>query len=87
MNQRFAQQDVRIARMGAMSAALTQAATVAGGLSRDNRLSVGVGAMAGQRAYALNYQRALSGGKIALNLGVSVSGNERTYGCSGGYRW
>jgi autotransporter adhesin len=87
MNQRFGQQDVRIARVGAINTAMSQAAGVGSGLIGENRLSVGTGMMGGQSAVALNYQRAFAGGRSAVSAGGALGGNERTFGAGAGISW
>src|SRR5690606_33138271 len=60
IDHRFAEQDRRIDKQGAMGAAMLNMATSAAGIRTQNRVGVGVGFQGGESALSVGYQRAIS---------------------------
>lgn len=87
VNQRFANQDKRISRIGAMGTAMAQMTASAAGVRQRNRLAVGTGVQAGHAALAVGYQRAVND-NATFTLGGAFSGNgEDTVGMGMGIGW
>lgn len=86
VNDRFNQQDIRINRMGAMSAAMSQMAFSTQGIATPNRVGVGVGTQGGQAAIAVGYSRSISK-NVNVSLGGSASGSEVSAGAGVGIGW
>lgn len=77
---RMGSQDVRISRLGAVSAAMTQmTANAMGTRSARGRLSIGAGWYGGQSAVSLGYGRKL-GSRMSMTLGGAFSASERSAG-------
>lgn len=86
VNQRFQQQDVKINRVGAMSAAMSQMSFSTQGINSPNRLGVGVGTQGGKSAIAVGYSRSMTP-NINLSFGGSASGSETSAGAGLGIGW
>ena len=86
MNWRFAKQDTRIDKMGAMTAAMVQMSASAAGLRTQNRLAVGAGFQGGQQALSIGYQRAISD-RATVTLGGAFSDSESSVGVGGAFGW
>lgn len=86
VNDRFIQQDARINRVGAMSAAMSQMAFSTQGINTPNRVGVGVGTQGGKNAIAVGYSRAIAP-NINLSFGGSASGDETSAGAGLGVGW
>lgn len=86
VDSRFKQQDQRIDRMGAMSAAMQNMGSSVGGMRQRNRLGLGIGGQGGEQAVAVGYQRAVSD-----NTSITVSGaftqDETSAGVGVGFGW
>lgn len=86
VNQRFQRQDVRMDRMGAMSAATAQMVMSSSGLQTKNHVGVGIGVQNGRSALAVGYSRAISP-SMRVSLGGSASGGEVSAGAGVGIGW
>jgi autotransporter adhesin len=86
LDRRFTDQDRRIDRQGAMSAAMLNMAMSAAGIHTQNRIGVGVGFQGGQSALSIGYQRALSD-RATLTIGGAFSGDEKSVGLGAGFGW
>ncbi|WJI17537.1 YadA-like family protein [Pseudoxanthomonas winnipegensis] len=86
VDRRFAEQDRRIDRQGAMNAAMLNMATSAAGIHTENRVGVGVGFQGGENALSVGYQRALSE-RATITVGGAFSGDERSVGVGAGFGW
>ncbi|SFS08364.1 Head domain of trimeric autotransporter adhesin [Dyella sp. OK004] len=86
VNQRFQQQDVKINRVGAMSAAMSQMSFSTQGIDSPNRLGVGVGTQGGKSAIAVGYSRSVAP-NVSLSFGGSASGSETSGGAGLGIGW
>ncbi|WP_242112340.1 YadA family autotransporter adhesin, partial [Luteimonas aquatica] len=86
MNRRLRDQDRRIDRQGAMSAAMLNMATSAAGIRTENRVGVGVGFQGGQSALSIGYQRAISD-RATFTLGGATSGGDTSVGLGAGFGW
>jgi autotransporter adhesin len=84
-DQKFHQIDKRINGMGAMSAASTQMAVNAAGVTQGNgRISMGVGYQGGQSALAVGYAKAISE-RARFSIGGAVSGSDANVGVGFGF--
>lgn len=86
VNQRFQRQDVRMDRMGAMSAATAQMVMSSSGLQTKNHVGVGIGVQNGRSALAVGYSRAVSS-SMRVSFGGSASGGEVAAGAGVGFGW
>ncbi|MGC1548917.1 MAG: ESPR-type extended signal peptide-containing protein [Rhodanobacter sp.] len=86
VNNRFNQQDVRISRVGAMSAAMSQMAFSTQGINTPNRIGVGVGNQGGKSAIAAGYSRSIRP-NLNVTFGGSASGSEVNAGIGVGMGW
>ena len=85
MNDRFEQQDSRISRNGAMSAAMMQmAGNSAYAKPGRGRLSVGAGFQEGESALSIGYGRRI-GDNVSLSIGAAFSGSESSGGVGLGF--
>src|SRR3546814_6708933 len=75
IDHRLAEQDRRIDKQGAMSAAMLNMATSAAGIRTQNRVGVGVGYQSGESALSIGYQRAISD-RAVITIGGAFSGDE-----------
>ncbi|MGH8045246.1 MAG: YadA family autotransporter adhesin, partial [Stenotrophomonas sp.] len=83
---RFAEQDRRMDRQGAMSAAMMNMATSAAGINTPNRVAAGVGFQGGETALSVGYQRAI-GERATFSLGGAFSGDDKSIGMGAGFGW
>ena len=60
VDSRFKQQDQRIDRIGAMSAAMQNMGASSSGMTQRNRFGIGVGTQGSEHAIAVGYQRVVS---------------------------
>lgn len=80
LESRMGAQDIRISRLGALSAAMTQmTANAMGTQSARGRLSVGAGWYGGEKALSVGYGRKL-GTRLSMTLGGAFSASERSAG-------
>jgi autotransporter adhesin len=79
-------QDRRIARVGAMSAAMANMTASAAGVRSANRIAVGVGNYRGANALALGYQRALSD-RAVITFGGAFDGEDSQLGAGAAFGW
>jgi autotransporter adhesin len=86
VDQRLHQQDKRIDRQGALSAAMMNMASSTAGVDTPNRIGAGVGFQNGEQAVSVGYQHAF-GRKAAITLGGAISGKERVVGAGVGFGW
>lgn len=86
VNARFNKQDIRISRVGAMSAAMSQMAFSTQGINTPNRVGVGIGTQGGQQAIAVGYSRSIKP-NVNLSFGGSASGSEVSAGVGAGIGW
>ncbi len=86
VDQRFINQDRRIDRQGAMSAAMMNMATSTAGIRTENRVGVGVGYQNGESALSVGYQRAISD-RATITIGGAFSSNDRAIGARRGFGW
>ncbi|ALN90760.1 YadA-like family protein [Lysobacter gummosus] len=86
MNWRFAKQDERIDKMGAMTAAMVQMSASASGLRTQNRVAVGAGFQGGEQALSIGYQRAISD-RATVTVGGAFSDSESSVGVGAGFGW
>lgn len=86
IDERFAQMDRQIARMGAMSGAYAGMAMNASGLEGRNRVGVGVGAQGGENALAIGYQRAF-GRRASISVGGATAGGQTSVSAGAGFSW
>jgi autotransporter adhesin len=83
---RLRDQDRRIDRQGAMSAAMLNMATSAAGIRTQNRIGAGVGFQNGESALSVGYQRAFS--ELAtLTIGGAFSRDDSSVGVGAGFGW
>src|SRR3546814_13118745 len=75
IDHRLAEQDRRIDKQGAMSAAMLNMATSAAGIRTQNRVGVGVGYQSGESALSIGYQRAISD-RAVITIGGAFSRSE-----------
>ena len=83
---RFARQDQRIDRIGAMGGAMAAAALNTAGLPGQNRVGVGVGVQGGKSAIAVGYQRIVRP-NISVSLSGAFSGGESSVSAGTGFSW
>ncbi|WP_045761342.1 YadA family autotransporter adhesin, partial [Xanthomonas albilineans] len=83
---RLRDQDRRIDRQGAMSAAMLNMSTSAAGIRTQNRLGAGVGFQNGQSALSVGYQRAFSD-RATMTIGGAFSRNDSSVGVGAGFGW
>nr|CCP39353.1 Adhesin yadA [Xanthomonas translucens pv. translucens DSM 18974] len=83
---RLRDQDRRIDRQGAMSAAMLNMATSAAGIRTQNRVGAGVGFQNGESALSVGYQRAFSD-RATLTIGGAFSGDDSSVGIGAGFGW
>ncbi|PZO62125.1 MAG: cell surface protein, partial [Pseudoxanthomonas suwonensis] len=83
---RFQEQDRRIDRQGAMSAAMLNMATSAAGIRTQNRLGVGLGFQNGESALSIGYQRAISD-RATVTLGGAFTSDDQSVGVGAGFGW
>lgn len=86
VDQRMADFDRRLDRVGAMGGAMTAAAINTAGLPGNNRLGVGVGTQGGQAAMAVGYQR-LVAPNVSVSLSAGVSGSDSSFATGAGFSW
>lgn len=87
IDDRFANQDKRISRVGAMGTAMAQMTASAAGIRAPNRLAVGTGVQGGHAAFAVGYQRAI-GDNATFTIGGAISGDgEDSVGAGYGVGW
>ena len=86
IDHRFAEQDRRIDKQGAMGAAMLNMATSAAGVRTQNRVGVGVGFQGGESALSVGYQRAISD-RAVITIGGAFSGDESSVGLGAGFGW
>lgn len=86
VDQRFAQTDRRIDRLGAMGGAMAAAAINTAGLPGQNRIGLGVGSQNGRSAIAIGYQRLLRP-NVSVSLTGAFSGNDRAVSAGTGFSW
>src|SRR5690606_15939266 len=86
IDHRFAEQDRRIDKQGAMGAAMLNMATSAAGIRTQNRVGVGVGFQGGESALSVGYQRAISD-RAVITIGGAFSGDESSVGLGAGFGW
>ncbi len=87
IDDRFANQDKRISRVGAMGTAMAQMTASAAGIRAPNRLAVGTGVQGGHAAFAVGYQRAI-GDNATFTVGGAISGDgEDSVGAGYGVGW
>lgn len=87
IDDRFADQDKRISRVGAMGTAMAQMTASAAGIRTPNRLAVGTGVQGGHAAFAVGYQRAI-GDSATFTIGGAISGDgEDSVGAGYGVGW
>ena len=86
VDRKLQQQDRRISRVGAMSAAYSQMAFSAQGVNTPNRVGVGVGTQGGHQAIAVGYARSVAP-NVNLSFGGSASGSETSAGVGVGIGW
>nr|WP_304359632.1 YadA-like family protein [Collimonas fungivorans] len=88
VNDRIDRLDQRVDELGAMSTASAQMAMSTAGLVGNNRLGVGIGAMNGQSALALGYQRVYGQGTRTLSVGGAASTRGTLQiGAGAGFSW
>src|SRR3546814_10505790 len=76
VDRRLHQQDRRIDRMGAMSAAmLNMAINAAGTQSERGRIAIGAGFQGGERGLSVGYGKRI--GRASLSLGGALSGSDQ----------
>jgi trimeric autotransporter adhesin len=84
-NQKFTQMNKRISGMGAMSAASTQMAVNAAGVSPGKgRIAMGVGYQGGQSALSVGYAKAINE-RARFSIGGAVSGSDANVGVGFGF--
>lgn len=86
LDQRLRQQDRRIDRQGAMSAAMMNMAVSAAGIHTPNRVGIGVGFQGGESALSLGYQRAFSD-RSTITFGGAFSSDDQAIGIGAGFGW
>ncbi|UHQ20739.1 YadA-like family protein [Lysobacter sp. KIS68-7] len=86
MHDRFGEQDRRIDRQSAMTAAAMNMAGSAAGVRTANRVAVGAGMSNGEQALSVGYQRAISD-RAAMTLGGAFSGSEQSAGVGFSFGW
>lgn len=86
VDNRFAQTDRRIDRLGAMGGAMASAAINTAGLPGQNRIGLGVGTQNGRSAIAIGYQRLLRP-NVSVSLTGAFSGNDRAVSAGTGFSW
>jgi trimeric autotransporter adhesin len=85
VNDRFARQDQKINRMGAMNAATSQMAINAAGVSPGKgRVAMGVGLSGGEKAMAVGYAKSISP-KVRMSIGGSFAGSQTAIGAGMGF--
>ncbi|WP_267127245.1 YadA family autotransporter adhesin, partial [Xanthomonas sacchari] len=83
---RLRDQDRRIDRQGAMSAAMLNMATSAAGIRTQNRVGAGIGFQNGESALSVGYQRAFSD-RATVTIGGAFSSDDSSIGIGAGFGW
>ena len=84
VDSRFKQQDQRIDRIGAMSAAMQNMGASSSGMTQRNRFGIGVGTQGSEHAIAVGYQRVVSE-NTAITFSGAFSQDEASAGV--GFGW
>ena len=86
VNYRLQDMSGRIDCQGAMSSAMLNMASSAGGIRTANRVAVGVGFQRGEQALAVGYQRAISD-RANITIGGAFTDKEASGGVGVGFGW
>ena len=86
VDSRFREQDQRIDRVGAMSAAIQNMGTSVSGMNQRNRIGLGMGFQGSEQAVAIGYQRVVSD-KASLTFSGAFSDDESSAGVGVGFGW
>ena len=86
VDSRFKEQDQRIDKVGAMSAAIQNMGTSVSGMNQRNRIGLGMGFQGGEQAVAIGYQRVVSD-NTSLTFSGAFSDDESSAGVGVGFGW
>jgi len=86
VDSRFKEQDQRIDKVGAMSAAIQNMGTSVSGMNQRNRIGLGMGFQGGEQAVAIGYQRVVSD-NTSLTFSGAFSDDESSAGLGVGFGW
>ena len=86
VDSRFKEQDQRIDKVGAMSAAIQNMGTSVSGMNQRNRIGLGMGFQGSEQAVAIGYQRVVSD-NTSLTFSGAFSDDVSSAGVGMGFGW